>query len=363
VSRARLAGLALSALALAGACAGAELEGRASALRGVIKTAWDNGAYKCAPRELALAESHTAFAEQELDEGDYYRARQELDVADVNAREAIRLSPKEKCNPNVAVADNQQVVVKRLDTDGDGIYDDEDACPNEPEDKDGFQDQDGCPEPDNDNDGILDASDKCPLVPEDIDAFEDADGCPEDDNDKDLIVDKLDQCPNDPEDKDGFQDDDGCPDPDNDKDKVLDGVDKCPNEYAETPDGCPQKYQLIVVTAEKIELKQTVYFDYNKATIKPVSYALLNEVAQALQDNPSIHVRVEGHTDSRGGDAFNMKLSQARAESVAKYLEGKGVTGARMEPKGFGETLPIADNRTAKGRDQNRRVEFMITSQ
>jgi outer membrane protein OmpA-like peptidoglycan-associated protein len=284
-------------------------------------------------------------------------------VADDSAQEAIRKSPRDKCNPNVVTG---EVVVQRLDTDKDGLYDDEDNCPKEPEDKDGFQDEDGCPDPDNDRDGLADLVDKCPLDPEDKDGFQDDDGCPDDDNDKDGLADKVDQCPNEAEDRDGFQDDDGCPDNDNDGDKVVDYPkpdDKCPNEYAETPDGCPQKYQLIVVTKEKIELKQTVYFDFRKATIRPVSSPLLNEVAQALQDNPSIKVRVEGHTDSRGSDAFNMKLSQARAESVRAYLIRQGVAPDRMEPRGFGETAPIADNRTKKGRDLNRRVEFMITSQ
>ena len=316
-------------LVLVAGCAGAELRGRTDALREVIKKAWDNGAYRCAPRELAMAESHTAFAEQELDEGDYYRARQEIDIADTNAQEAIRKSPREKCAPLVAMAPPTEVKVQRLDTDGDGLYDDEDACPTQPEDKDGFQDADGCPEPDNDLDGILDPADRCPLEPED---------------------------------KDGFEDADGCPDPNNDNDRLLDPQDKCPNEYAETEDGCPKKYQLVVVTDKKIELKQTVYFDFNKATIKPVSFPLLSEVAQALKDNPSIRVRVEGHTDSRGNDAFNLKLSQRRAESVRTFLISAGVAADRMEPRGYGETVPIADNRTDTGRAQNRRVEFIIIS-
>jgi len=316
-------------LVLLAGCAGAELRGRTGALREVIKKAWDNGAYRCAPRELAMAESHTDFAEQELDEGDYYRARQELDVADINAQEAIRKSPREKCAPLVAMVPPTEVKVQRLDTDGDGLYDDEDACPTQPEDKDGFQDADGCPEPDNDLDGILDPADRCPLEPED---------------------------------KDGFEDIDGCPDPNNDNDRLLDPQDKCPNEYAETEDGCPKKYQLVVVTDKKIELRQTVYFDFNKATIKPVSFPLLNEVAQALKDNPSIRVRVEGHTDSRGNDAFNLKLSQRRSESVRTFLISAGVASDRMEPRGYGETVPIADNRTDTGRAQNRRVEFIIIS-
>ena len=99
------------------------------------------------------------------------------------------------------------------DTDGDGIPDDKDKCPNEPEDKDGFQDEDGCPDLDNDGDGIPDAQDKCPNQAEDKDGFQDEDGCPDPDNDGDGIPDAADKCPNEPEDKDGFQDEDGCPDP------------------------------------------------------------------------------------------------------------------------------------------------------
>ncbi len=311
-------------------CAGAELRGRASGVREVVKKAWENGAYRCAPRELAMAESHVAMAENELDQGDYYRARQELDVADTNAQEAIRKSPKDRCAPTVAMVTPQEVKVQRLDTDRDGLFDDEDGCPTDPEDKDGFQDADGCPDPDNDNDGINDELDRCPLEPEDKDGFEDADGCPE---------------------------------PDNDQDKILDPKDKCPNEYAETDDGCPKKYQLVVVTAQKIELKQTIFFDFNKATIKSVSFPLLNEVALALKDHPTIRVRVEGHTDSRGGDKFNQRLSQSRAESVRAYLVRQGISPDRMEPRGYGESVPIADNRTDAGRAQNRRVEFIIISQ
>ncbi len=341
-------------LFLLAGCAGTELEGRATSVRALAQRARDNGAYRCAPRELALAEAHTTFAEQELTEGDYFRAKEELAIADENARAALKKSPKDKCAPRVAV-------VSRKDTDGDGFFDDEDACPEEPEDKDGYQDDDGCPEPDNDADGILDPVDKCPNDPEDADGFEDEDGCPELDNDADGLADKVDQCPNEAEDEDGFEDDDGCPDPDNDGDKVLDPVDKCPNEYAETPDGCPQKYKLIVVTEKKIELKQKVFFDTAKATIKPVSYPLLNEVADALRENATIKVRIEGHTDSRGSDRYNKRLSQKRADSVKAYLVAAGIDATRMEAVGFGEEQPIADNRTSKGREQNRRVEFVIT--
>ncbi len=133
------------------------------------------------------------------------------------------------------------------DRDGDGLNDDVDQCPDEPEDFDGFADEDGCPDPDNDRDGILDVDDECPMVPEDRDGDADEDGCPEGnegDRDGDGILDEVDQCPDDPEDRDGFQDEDGCPDPDNDQDGILDTDDLCPNDPEdrdnfEDEDGCP----------------------------------------------------------------------------------------------------------------------------
>ncbi|HEX4453935.1 MAG TPA: OmpA family protein [Kofleriaceae bacterium] len=337
----------LALLVVAG-CAGSTVRTQATSTDGLIATARDNGAQRCAPVELAMAESHNDFAEHALDEGNYFDAKHAASIAESNANLAIEKSPPAKCKVYG-------------DRDGDGIPDNIDKCPDSPEDKDGFQDADGCPDPDNDGDGIPDTVDKCPNEPEDKDGFQDADGCPDPDNDQDGIPDVQDQCPNDPEDKDGFEDADGCPDPDNDKDGFLDKDDKCPNDPGVAPDGCPRKYNLVVVTEKKIELKQTVYFDFNKSTIKPVSFALLNEVAQAMADNPKIKVEIGGHTDSVGDDNFNLKLSQARAESVRLYLVKRGIDAMRMVPKGYGENVPIADNRTAEGRSQNRRVEFLIT--
>jgi OOP family OmpA-OmpF porin len=329
-------------------CAGSTVRTQTTSTDGLIATARDNGAQRCAPVELAMAESHNDFAQHALDEGNYRDAKHAASIAESNANLAIEKSPPAKCKVYG-------------DRDGDGIPDNIDKCPDSPEDFDGFQDADGCPDPDNDGDGIPDTVDKCPNEPEDKDGFQDADGCPDPDNDQDGIPDVQDQCPNDPEDKDGFEDADGCPDPDNDKDGFLDKDDKCPNDPGVAPDGCPKKYNLVVVTEKKIELKQTVFFDFNKSTIKPVSFALLNEVAQAMADNPKIKVEIGGHTDSIGDDNFNLKLSQSRAESVRLYLVKRGIDAMRMVPKGYGENVPIADNRTAEGRAQNRRVEFLIT--
>ena len=313
----------LIALTAAG-CAGAQMKSDLHQVRTIAKEARDNGAYKCAPRELALADTNVEFVERELNQGDYFRARDHLRVADQNAREAYRLSPRDRCVPPPAPT-------KPGDADGDGIADNVDKCPNDPEDKDGFQDADGCPDPDNDADGVPD---------------------------------KADKCPNEPEDKDNFEDADGCPDPDNDKDGVLDPVDKCPNDPGPADnDGCPKKYEHIVVTQEKIELKQKVFFDTNKATIQPRSFSLLDEIAQVLRSRPTMTVRIEGHTDSRGKRAHNMQLSQARAESVRQHLVGLGIDPSRMQAQGYGPDQPIETNKTAAGREKNRRVEFFITQQ
>jgi outer membrane protein OmpA-like peptidoglycan-associated protein len=282
------------------------------------------------------------------------------------------------------------------DTDGDGILDPDDACPTEPEDKDGWEDLDGCPDTDNDGDLILDVDDSCPDEAEDVDTFEDENGCPDPDNDADGVLDgddkcplvagpaentgcpwgdtdgdglmdNNDECPNDAEDKDGFEDEDGCPDIDNDKDGFLDGDDKCPNEPEtingkDDDDGCPDEGESKVrVTAEKIEILEKVFFDTNKDSIKTRSFDILNQVASVIKANPQITlIQVEGHTDDRGNDAPNLELSQRRADSVLRYLVARGLDTNRMRAVGFGETKPIADNKTSKGRDTNRRVEFNI---
>ena len=254
------------------------------------------------------------------------------------------------------------------DRDKDGIINDRDKCPDEPEDMDKFEDKDGCPDTDNDNDGILDAKDKCPNKPEDVDEFEDKDGCPDPDNDKDGILDAKDKCPNKPEDKDGFEDTDGCPDPDNDQDKFLDPKDKCPlkpetyNGF-EDDDGCPdiKPKAKVQITPKKITVPP-VYFATNKDVILRRSHATLVEVADLLSKNSWVkQVRIEGHTDSRGNDTYNLNLSQRRADSVLKFLVSKGINASRLTAKGYGETKPIASNKTNRGRSKNRRVEFIIT--
>jgi outer membrane protein OmpA-like peptidoglycan-associated protein len=254
------------------------------------------------------------------------------------------------------------------DNDHDGIPDVDDKCPNIPEDKDGFQDEDGCPEGnknDRDGDGILDDVDKCPDDPEDFDGFQDADGCPDPDNDQDGILDVDDLCPNDPEDKDGFEDADGCPDPDNDKDRILDKDDKCPNEPEtyngyQDEDGCPDRGR-VVVTDTSIEILDMIYFEYDKAIIKKESYPILDAVAATMQGNPSIAlIEIQGHTDERGDDAYNLDLSDRRAKSVRQYLIDKGVNENRLTAQGYGETQPLDRRHNEAAWAKNRRVAFLI---
>jgi outer membrane protein OmpA-like peptidoglycan-associated protein len=348
----RRALVAVSALLLGG-CAN-PMEARTRGIASVIKQARQNGAYNCAPRELAMAESHLEFARAELQDGNSFPAARETATADDNAHRALQLSPAEKCNPAAPPPPP-----KVIDTDGDGIPDKIDKCPTEPEDKDGFEDEDGCPDPDNDKDGILDKVDKCPNDPEDKDGFEDEDGCPDPDNDKDGLLDADDKCPNEA----GPKENGGCPDKDKDGDGVVDRLDKCPDVPGPADnDGCP-KPKLIVVTKEKIELKQKVHFATNKSTIFADSFPMLSEVADVLKAHAEMRVRIEGHTDSRGTLKHNMKLSEDRAESVRTFLVEHGVDATHMEARGFGPTQPIDDNRTAKGRENNRRTEFIITAQ
>ena len=424
----------------------------------------------------------------------------------------------------------------KRDTDDDGKMDNVDQCVEDPEDDDGFEDWDGCPETDNDKDGILDVDDKCKLCMEDKDQFEDQDGCPELDNDKDGVADASDKCPNKAETINGVSDADGCPDvggkavaqldgnvikltaavdfdkrdalkstgtidqvaaimmmhpevarwrvvvaakkqkkeeatriksqrqadavriqlaargiendrieaigavsesptvaiavlerveakegegfaqamcpanlrakernapeggltampagnkdrdgdglmdavdqcpdqagpaenrgcPDTDLDEdgVIDRVDNCPDEKgSEKNYGCKEK-QLVVITRNQLKILDVVHFETGKARIKSRSHKLLDNVAAVLGKHPEIkRIRVEGHTDDKGDDAFNKDLSQKRAESVRAYLVGKGIGEDRLEATGFGEEKPIAENTSSKGRAQNRRVEFNI---
>jgi OOP family OmpA-OmpF porin len=332
---ARSAQAAVAALLLALGVAGCEhaqvvdrgIEGVQRRLEQVLSA----GAYYCAPRELALARAHLEFARVELTQGDSHGAEDHLEEAELNARAAERLSPRERCagpTPSTTVSEIPHTE-----------------------------------EPDADLDGVEDKSDSCPRNAEDVDGYLDADGCPDADNDQDGQVDSLDGCPNQPEDKDGHQDGDGCPDGDNDGDGVDDALDRCPRERgAASSEGCPRlKYKGVEVTAKALRISEPILFEGSTATIRSVSLPLLDTIADVLKDHLEIRIEIQGHTDSSGDDDVSMRLSQSRADLVMRYLVERGVDPSRLTAVGYGETRPIESNRTSQGREINRRLEFVRT--
>ncbi|MDX9999878.1 MAG: OmpA family protein [Polyangia bacterium] len=350
------------------------------------------------------------------------------------------------------------------DRDGDGVPDYRDKCPDQPEDKDGFQDNDGCPEPDNDGDGIPDEKDKCPNEAEDFDGFQDEDGCPDLDNDGDGVPDKQDNCPMQPgplsskgcppdmldkdgdgipdykdkcpdeqEDKDGFQDDDGCPDLDNDQDKVPDEHDKCPNDPEdkdgnEDGDGCPDpdddgdgvcddnpviqknldKFRHICHGADKcpgqmetingvndldgcadqgaegvkLDLRAAgaykgrfilsdrfVFQDDYGATLTEANKGVLNQLAHILRLRAAQIIRkvaIVGFTDQTQTGDQAVQVTKAQGEAIKNYLVSLGTKADRLVVVPGGSTSPVCDKvprskrRAARCYRENRRVEIYI---
>ncbi len=219
------------------------------------------------------------------------------------------------------------------DTDGDGIIDSEDACPTVA----GPKELKGCP--DKDGDGIADKDDKCP----DVAGKKELGGCPDKDNDG--IADKDDACP----DVKGLAKFKGCPDTDGDG--IADKEDKCPDVAGIAANfGCPE--------VKKFEYYKVVYFGTNKSVPLTKYTKDLDEVVTIMNEHSDVSVNVEGYADSQGNDAYNMKLSEKRADYVFNYLVKKGVAKERLVKKSFGEANPVGDNTTPAGRDQNRRVEI-----
>jgi outer membrane protein OmpA-like peptidoglycan-associated protein len=186
--------------------------------------------------------------------------------------------------------------------------------------------------PDSDGDGIHDGLDRCPDKAEDPDGFEDDDGCPDLDNDGDTIPDAADRCPNEPEVVNGVEDDDGCPD-----------------------------QALAHVEQDRIVLEEMVHFEFATAVLRPESLAVLEDVARLILAHPEYtRISIEGHTDYQGPEEFNLRLSERRAERIRDTLIRMGVEPERLVARGFGTSQPIAEGHSIEANRQNRRVEFVI---
>ena len=281
--------------------------------------------------------------------------------------------------PDVAVATHMQHFAGLTfkfgakDTDGDGVYDKDDACPQVPglaqfkgcpdTDGDGIEDsKDGCPNeagtvemngcPDRDGDGVADKDDACP----DVKGLASFAGCP--DTDGDGTADKNDKCPT----VKGPKDNNGCPYLDTDGDGVLDKDDKCPDvKGPASNNGCPEVAQISEEVVSKLnEYAKTILFDTNKATFQARTMPVLESITAILKQYPNSNFEIDGHTDSDGKDSANQTLSENRAAAVKDYLISKGISSARLTSAGFGETKPIDTNKTKAGKANNRRVEVKV---
>lgn len=261
------------------------------------------------------------------------------------------------------------------DSDHDGVTDKNDECPETPagvrvdtkgcpadRDKDGIADHlDNCPDqkgpastkgcPDRDKDGIADADDSCPDEQGQASTEKALNGCP--DRDQDGLADKNDRCP----DEKGSTSMNGCPD--TDQDGISNPDDKCPEVAGIAANkGCPEvKEEVKQLFTQAL---QGIEFEIGKDVIRPVSFPILDNVVRVMNENPAYLLEINGHTDNIGEKSFNLELSQKRADSVKKYLQSKGVVSDRLTSKGFGDSNPVEDNKTAAGRAKNRRVEFKI---
>ena len=244
-----------------------------------------------------------------------------------------------------------------LDSDGDGVPDWRDECPGTPVEAAGYVDEKGCLL-DTDGDGVPDYIDECPETPEAAYGLVDEKGCPTD-SDKDGVPDYIDECPNTPEGAAGHVDEKGC-ETDADGDGVPDWCDLCPTVAGPALNkGCPEVKREVRTLLQKA--MKGIAFETGKANIKKSSYKLLDQIAKTFIENKDFIIEVQGHTDNVGKAALNKALSEKRANAVMNYLIKKGVPAERMTAKGYGDEMPIADNKTKAGREKNRRVEFSIT--
>ncbi|MCB0656421.1 MAG: OmpA family protein [Saprospiraceae bacterium] len=324
----------------------------------------------------------------------YINLQAEFRVSLADQRNNIQLSLGWKHYFGEAGPKKEPKSAKNLDSDGDGIPDDLDLCPQEaglkafagcPDtDGDGIEDsRDECPSiaglkimngcPDSDGDGISDKDDECPNLA----GIAANNGCPGKDRDNDGVVDEADECPDVPgsvmtkgcpdSDGDGVADSkDACPDkagtsangcPDSDGDGIDDSADRCPDQAGPASNkGCPE---LKVEEKEYLRVAmRDVKFQHNKATLLPESFRILDQIVNLMQTYPGYNLKIRGYTDNTGSMSINRILSERRAKACYDYIISKGVGTKRVSFQGFGPANPIGDNNTQEGRALNRRVEF-----
>lgn len=229
------------------------------------------------------------------------------------------------------------------DTDGDGIADAKDSCP----DVAGLAEFNGCP--DTDGDGVQDKDDACVDVP----GLKTLNGCP--DADGDGVADKDDKC----KDVKGPKENAGCPWPDRDGDKVLDKDDKCPDVAGTIANkGCPEVSDDVMKKLN--DYAKTILFDTGKSSFQQQTFPVLQAITAILKEYPESKFSIEGHTDNTGKADKNLTLSKDRAAAVKTYLVQNGINDTRLTSEGYGQTKPVADNKTKAGKAQNRRVEVKL---
>ncbi len=302
----------------------------------------NGGGRVCAPLAYAKAEAEHMFSAIEFAQGDALRAQQHmaearkyLDVAKLASQgcDVTELAPAPDYRVDTTPTRSPFESGDTTDSDGDGITDASDRCPTKPEDRDGFNDDDGCPDTDNDQDGIPDSTDACPLEPEDLDGTEDTDGCVDVDDDGDGIPDVDDICPNAAETVNGLEDTDGCPD---------------------------EALTRVRMERNQIILVEPIVFEAGTSKMDANTYLVLSELSVLLESQTSSRIRIESHYDNSLDDATAKTLTQQRATVLKEYLSKQGIDAARLEAVGFGSTMPIDTNRTPEGRAANARIEIYI---
>jgi outer membrane protein OmpA-like peptidoglycan-associated protein len=248
------------------------------------------------------------------------------------------------------------------DGDGDGVLDRDDLCPRTPSEPDPDPRRPGCPATDRDRDGLLDPVDRCPELGPLPHPDPARPGCPDGDDDGDGIRNQLDACPRQRPAPEPDPARPGCPAGDRDKDRIVDPTDACPEEpgiKSADPkrNGCPA---LVEVEPDRLRTLAPLFFATGEERILPESEPLLRDIAEALRQNPTLRISIEGHTDDTGTDAHNLELSRRRAESVRRALVELGIDGARLEARGFGRSRPVVPGATAEAREKNRRVELIV---